>query len=90
MEAFGWVSSFCFAVCSIPQAWYAYRIKDASYMPWATLILWGIGEVCGTIYALYIQDAPILTNMLVNAVCCVIMIKYKIVGEQNKNVLLSR
>jgi len=89
MEFVGWVSSICFSVCSIPQAWYVYKKKDASFMTWPALILWGVGEICGIAYSIYLQDLPIFTNMAVNLVCFLIMFYYKIKRKDNGKAILQ-
>lgn len=77
MEAVGWISSVCFALCAMPQAWKVWQTRETKALSWGFLLLWLGGEVGGLAYAAHLESAPLLVNYLVNGCCLVIIIKEK-------------
>ena len=78
MEIIGWVGTFCFAVCGMPQAWQCYREGHSRGLSWSFLLLWAGGEVFTITYLWPKQDWVLLTNYLLNSVSLILMLRYKI------------
>jgi hypothetical protein len=72
-EIIGMVGSIAFALSGVPAAYHALRDRHCAY-PWGFLILWGIGEILCSIYALH-QGADILVwfNYVPNFLCLCIL-----------------
>jgi hypothetical protein len=79
-ELIGWIGSFSFAICGLPQAVRSTIDGHSNGLEWGFLLLWLIGEL-GTIY--YIWDdrkrlAPLLFNYCLNIVFLWVVIFYKL------------
>jgi uncharacterized protein with PQ loop repeat len=73
-EIFGWVGSFLFAVCAVPQAVKTWKTKKADDLSWLFLLLWLGGEWL-TVSYLVIDDIllgiahfPLYLNYIFNIV----------------------
>lgn len=51
-EYIGWIGSFFFAVCALPQVIKTFKIKKADDLSWLFLILWFFGEIFVSVYLL--------------------------------------
>lgn len=77
----GWFSSICFAICGIPQALLCIKTKSSKGISWFFIILWILGEIFGSIYAIGIDSPSLLFNYIISFVCACIIIWYKIFGD---------
>lgn len=77
-EIFGYLSSFCFIVCGIPQAIICFRTGKAFGLSHIFLWAWTLGEVFLALYACLSLnfDIPLLLNAAFNAICLLIIFKY--------------
>jgi len=78
MEVIGWISSFCFAICGIPLAYKSYKEKHSDGQPWLFLFLWFTGEIAAFIYTLDKEVLPLQVNYVLNFMCLLIIMYYKI------------
>ncbi len=78
LEIIGWIGSFCFAICAIPQAYMSYKDGHSRGISWGLLILWFIGEVCTLIYIAPKKHIPLIFNYLSNLLFILIILKYKV------------
>lgn len=76
LDAIGWIGSFCFAVCAIPQAWKCYQEKNGNGLSWPFILLWLVGEVFTFIYIWPKRDWPLLFNYTVNLSALFVIIYY--------------
>ena len=76
----GWLSTLCFSLCALPEAYSAYKTGKVG-ATWGLLLLWLIGEILGIIYILPKADMPILTNYITNTTMLIYII-YKKVKEK--------
>lgn len=72
----GWIASFCFMFSGAPAAYEAYMTKICT-VPFGTLLLWTIGEICALFYILPKKDLPLLVNYVVNLLFIGIMWYYR-------------
>ena len=80
-EVLGWIGTFFFATCAIPEAYASFRRKWTA-ITWGMLLMWLTGEVCTMIYVfLTTKDPILLTNYVFNLLCLLIIIYYKICGK---------
>ena len=70
------IGSVCFALCGLPAAVRAWRLKYADF-DWAFLLLWFVGELCLTIWA-WRQGFWVLVglNYIPNIFFLMIIIRY--------------
>jgi len=81
----GWIGSFLFSVCAIPQSWKCYKDKNAHGISWTFLALWFFGEILTFIYVLFtIHSLPLLLNYVISMLGLLCIIYFKIVGEIKK------
>ena len=78
IEILGWIGSLFFALCGIPQARLCYQQGHAKGIDPLFIWFWVAGEVS---YMIYIPLAiglswPLITNLIFNFVCCVIILRY--------------
>jgi len=77
-ELVGWVGSFFFAVCCIPQTFQCWKQGHGRGLNWAFLITWLLGELCMIYYIWPNRDWPLLVNYIFNLLCLLGILKYKI------------
>lgn len=77
-EFIGLVGSICFAVSSFPQVWYTVRTKDTGSVSLSFLIIFLIGAVSFTLYAIMTKQYVLLPNYLFCALGFAIILSYKI------------
>lgn len=78
MEIIGVLSTICFGICAVPQAWQAYRTKRADDINSTFLILWTIGEIGAIIYQYHLNGFIIFHyQYILNLICIVIIGWYK-------------
>ena len=80
IEQIGWVASFFFAICALPQALLAYKQGHARDVSLSFLILWLMGEILMQVYVISKHgfDKPLLFNYWINTLFIIIILKYKI------------
>lgn len=80
LEVVGWVGSFLFSACAIPQAYHSWKNKNSEGLTWAFLIMWFVGEVLTFIYVISKPDPliPLLLNYAFNFMMLLIILKYKV------------
>ena len=77
MELIGYIGSIFLTVNAVPEL--IRTIKDRRcHIGWPMLLLWFIGEVFMTIYALSLHNIPLIMNYVFNFVVVVVMLAYKI------------
>jgi len=67
IEIVGWLGTFCFAVCGLPQLIKILRTKETGGVSVTFLFLWLIGEILTLWYAFVrAPKLPLLTNYVWN------------------------
>ena len=66
LEVIGWVGSFLFMFCGLPQVWACYKQGHGEGLSWIFLLMWLGGEVCTLIYVWPKGHLPLLTNYVLN------------------------
>jgi len=77
LELIGWIGGLCLAICAVPQAIHAYKVKHCNGITSWCLMLWLVGEILTAVYVFPKQDYPLLFNYSINIVCLVIICRYK-------------
>ncbi len=79
IEIIGWISSFCFGLCALPQVIECYKTKTAEGINSAFLYLWLFGEITAILYVLgkHGLDLPLIVNYVLNIGFISIIIYYK-------------
>lgn len=78
MDALGWIGSFLFAVCAIPQAYKSYKDGHSDGLGWGFLLMWFFGEVLCLIYATGLGAWPLVGNYVFNFLALLVILYYKI------------
>lgn len=78
MELMGWIGSFLFAICGLPQAWQSYKQGHSNGLNWFFILAWFYGEILTLGYIWPKQDWPLICNYLINILFILIIIKYKV------------
>jgi uncharacterized protein with PQ loop repeat len=78
MEPIGWIGSFCFAICGVPQAFKSYKDGHSDGISWSFLLLWLFGEIFTLIYVMPKGHLPLIFNYLGNMFLVAIILYYKI------------
>lgn len=77
MELIGYIGSIFLTINAVPELFRT--IKDRRcHIGWPMLVLWFIGEVFMTIYAINLSNIPLIINYLFNFVVVVVMLTYKL------------
>lgn len=79
IETVGWIGSFLFAVCGLPQAIHSYKHKNSDGLSWGFLLMWGFGEIFSLIYVFQKTDVlPLIFNYTANLVFFMVILYYKL------------
>jgi len=78
MEIVGWIGSFLFSICGIPQAIQSYRDGHTRGLTWGFLAAWLGGEILTLAYGLPKADWPLITNYAVNLFFLGVLLYYKL------------
>jgi len=79
LEIVGWLGSFLFAFCGVPQAWHSWKNKNSDGLSWSFLLMWFFGEVFTIIYVFPKSDVlPLLANYTFNLMLLLVIIYYRI------------
>lgn len=78
IEAIGWLASFCFAICALPQARLSYKQGHSRGVSPSFMWLWFSGEI---LMMLYVPlklgwDWPIMFNLITNALFGLVILRY--------------
>lgn len=77
MEIIGYIGSIFLTINAIPEV--IRTIKDGRcHIGWPMLLLWFLGEVFMTIYAIGLHNIPLMMNYIFNFLVVIIMLAYKI------------
>jgi uncharacterized protein with PQ loop repeat len=74
----GWIASFLFAFCGVPQAWMSFKNGITEGLAPLFVWMWFIGEALMIIYV-YIEhgfDGPLMFNYIMNLTFVAIILKY--------------
>jgi uncharacterized protein with PQ loop repeat len=79
----GWIGSVCFALCGLPQVIKCVKDGHACNLSMVFLLLWLSGEILYVIATLSELGfiSWMLFNYVVNIVCIVILVVYKVQGR---------
>jgi uncharacterized protein with PQ loop repeat len=80
IDVVGWVGSFLFAACALPQSYDAWKYGHAEGLNIYFLSMWFVGEICVLIYTLYIIPLPwpLIVNYIGNMILLLIIFRYKL------------
>lgn len=84
-ELWGYLSSLCFIVCGIPQAWQCLKSGTSKGLNSPFLWLWTFGEIFLIFYAYYLSSIPMYLNAFFNLLCLGIIFKYLYYPRKEKN-----
>lgn len=79
IEILGYIGSFLFAFCALPQAWKSHKEGHSEGVSNILLWMWLGGEITMTAYLLLKNgtDIPVTLNAVMNIVFIFIIMKYK-------------
>jgi uncharacterized protein with PQ loop repeat len=77
-EIFGYISSFFFMFCAVPQMLYSIRVGNTKGMSSWFLWSWLLGDITLIIYACICLNfaIPILINAVFSTACLLVIFKY--------------
>jgi len=77
-EFLGWLGSFCFAICGIPQAYLCYKQGHGIGVSKLFIWIWLFGELFTMpyIYFNYGIDPVIFFNLILNTFFIIVIIRY--------------
>jgi hypothetical protein len=70
------IGSILLALCGFPEAYSAWRRKECN-IGWAMILMWLVGEILLSIFAIQTKQYILLINYFANLTFLGIMIKYK-------------
>jgi uncharacterized protein with PQ loop repeat len=77
MEMIGYIGSLFLTVNAVPEL--IRTIKDKRcHIGWPMLLLWFVGEVFMTIYAVLLGNIPLMMNYIFNFIVVIVMLGYKV------------
>lgn len=77
MELIGYIGSIFLTINAVPEL--IRTISDRRcHIGWPMLVLWFIGEIFMTIYAIALKNPPLILNYAFNFVIVIIMLLYKL------------
>ena len=77
METIGYIGSIFLTINAVPELFRT--IKDRRcHIGWPMLLLWFLGEVFTTIYAISMDNKPLMINYIFNFFVVVVMLGYKV------------
>lgn len=76
-ELAGWIGGLLLAICSLPQAYLAWKQGHSEGVAVGMLWLWGLGEVFTLIYVIPKKDWPLIINYTFNILCIAVISWYK-------------
>jgi len=89
METIGYIGSIFLTINAIPEV--IRTIKDhRCHIGWPMLVLWFLGEVFMTTYAIMLWNIPLMLNYIFNFVVVIVMLIYKIQHFYRKRMHLTQ
>lgn len=77
MELIGYIGSIFLTINAIPEL--VRTMKDRRcHIGWPMLVLWFLGEVFMTTYAILLHNYPLMMNYMFNFIVVIVMLGYKI------------
>jgi len=78
-DIIGWVASFMFALCALPQSIHCYKVGNSRGISSLFIWMWLIGEILMQYYVIMKHgfDMPLLVNYWINTVLILVILKYK-------------
>lgn len=77
METIGYIGSIFLAINAVPEV--IRTINDGRcHIGWPMLLLWFLGEIFMTIYAIQLKNIPLILNYVFNFIIVIIMLWYKL------------
>jgi len=77
----GWVATFSFGLCYVPQIIKTYRRKEVADVSLWTWIIQGVGYTTGVAYGFHLKEGPLMFGYvwgwLCTAVFLILYLKYK-------------
>lgn len=89
LEIVGWIGSFLFAICGLPQAMQSVKDGHSRGMNWGFITAWLGGEILTIAYVLPKMDLPLLANYISNLIFLLVILRYKI-WERTDSLYLSK
>ena len=85
VSLFGWTSSLLFAICAVPQAYICYKQGHGRGLSKTFLWIWLWAEIFYVpyIYLKFGWDWPIMSNIIANLICMIIIMRYIYWPKQN-------
>lgn len=81
IDFFGWIGSFMFAMCALPQAIKTLKTEKVDDISSLFVAMWFTGEVSMITYILFTSRDPIfMFNYFGNLCCLMPVVYYKIKG----------
>ncbi len=77
MEIIGYIGSMFLAINAVPELIRTIN-DDRCHVGWPMLVLWFLGEIFMTIYAIQLKNFPLILNYVFNFIIVVIMLWYKL------------
>ena len=65
MKAIGWLSTLFLTLGGLPEVYNGFLTGEVG-VGYPFLIIWGLGEVFGTIYAIWLKEFPLIANFIIN------------------------
>lgn len=75
-ETIGYIGSFFLTINAVPELIRTFKDKRC-HIGWPMLLLWFLGEVFMTTYAIVLRNGPLLMNYLFNFIIVIAMIMFK-------------
>lgn len=75
-EFIGWIGSICLAICALPLVIDSIS-RGYNELPWASLWLWIVGEICVLYYVIAHKKWPLTINYGLNAIGILILMYYR-------------
>lgn len=91
LEIIGWVGTFLFSFCAVPQCIKTFTTKSAKDISWMFLGMWFFGEIMTFAYVLVknmrVDDyqIPLLVNYVFNFLLLCFLISCKVKYDGSKN-----
>lgn len=88
METIGYIGSIFLTINVIPELFRTITDKRC-HIGWPMLLLWFIGEVFMTTYAIMLWNIPLMMNYIFNFIVVVVMLAYKMKHFYRKKMHLT-
>ena len=83
-DLYGWIGNTLLAICSIPQAFKAYKEGNSNGISWLFIITWFFGECLAFYYHAATSDRiPQFLNYIVNIAGTSVILYYKLFARKD-------